>query len=200
MIYLIRHGQTELNREGRVQGASGDAPLTPLGEAQAKAVGKALAAIMAREGGDWRITCSPMGRTRRTSAIIADAMGLSPPAEADARLIEINYGALEGMLREEIDARWPHLAGVRGIFIDAPEGEPLTVAQARAAAWLADAHAGGGHVVAVAHAGIGRVIRALYAGQGEAELRLMDTPQDAFHRLHEGRVARIDCAPLALPG
>ena len=44
MIYLIRHGQTELNLQGRYQGRS-DSPLTPLGLAQAEAVGRRLAAI-----------------------------------------------------------------------------------------------------------------------------------------------------------
>jgi broad specificity phosphatase PhoE len=195
MIYLTRHGETESNREGRFQGR-GDAPLTPLGIAQARAVGARLAQIAAAQGGDWRIACSPLGRTRHTAALIAEAMGLPAEPEADERLIEIHYGLLEGLLRPEIDARWPHLAGVRGVFMDAPNAEPLAEVQARASAWLAEAEAADGHVVAVAHAGIGRVIRALYAGLPDAELRVMETPQDAFHRLHAGVVERLESAPL----
>ena len=60
MIYLVRHGQTVLNLEGRYQGRI-DSPLTPLGIAQAQAVACRLAEIKTKQGGDWR----PGGGGRR---------------------------------------------------------------------------------------------------------------------------------------
>jgi probable phosphoglycerate mutase len=195
MIYLVRHGQTEFNRDGRFQGRV-DSPLTDLGIAQAQAVGARLAALAAEDPGAWRLVASPLGRTRQTAAIIAEAMGL-PEARLDERLIEASYGAMEGLTRDEVDARWPHLIGLRGTFGRAPEGETQEALDARAASWLADTQSRGGErIVAVAHASIGRVIRGLYAGLPIEETRLLETPQDAFHRLHEGRTLRIDCATL----
>ena len=195
MIYLIRHGQTEFNRDNRVQGRF-DSPLTALGIAQAEAAGARLAEIATAEGGPWRVVCSPQGRARRSAGLIAGALGLASP-EPDARLIEIDYGALDGLLRSEIDSRWPHFAGRRGVFLDVPDAEPIAGVRGRAASWLADAEAEKGHVVAVAHAGIGRVIRAVYAGLPDEALRTMETPQDAFHRLTGGAIERIDCPQLS---
>ena len=194
MIYLIRHGQTEFNREGRIQGRV-DSALTEVGIAQAQAVGVKLAEIAATAGGRWRIVSSPQGRARRTAELIAVVMGLPAPT-ADERLAEIHYGAVDGLLRPEVDSRWPRLAGQKGIFLDVADAEPIAEVRARAASWLADAEATEGNVVAVAHAGIGRVIRALHARLPDEALRTMETPQDAFHRLDgAGVVARIDCAP-----
>src|SRR5690349_10247211 len=147
MIYLIRHGVTEFNREGRFQGRF-DSPLTELGVAQANATGARLAAIAAAEGGRWRIVCSPQGRALRSAALIAEAMDLAPP-EPDERLIEINYGSLDGLLRPEIEARWPHYAGRRGLFLDVPDAEPIAAVRARAASWLAEAEQADENVVAV---------------------------------------------------
>jgi broad specificity phosphatase PhoE len=194
MIYLVRHGQTEFNREDRFQGRV-DSPLTELGIAQARAVGARLAAIAAADPSDWRIEVSPLGRTRQTARIIAEAMGL-PEAGIEPRLIEVSYGDMESLTRSEVDARWPHLVGVRGTFGRAPGGETLDELDARARSWLAEPRPADLRLVAVAHASIGRMLRGLYAGLPIEETRLLETPQDAFHRLHEGRVERIDCLPL----
>jgi broad specificity phosphatase PhoE len=193
MIYLIRHGQTEFNRADRFQGRV-DSPLTELGVAQARAVGARLAALAAADPGDWRIACSPLGRARHTAEIIAEAMGLGPPTP-DERLIEVSYGALDGLTRAEVDARFPHLARIkRGIFTIAPGGEPIADVQARAASWLADNDlVDGVRRIAVAHASIGRVLRGLYAGLDIDVAKLLETPQDAFHLLYAGAIERIDC-------
>src|SRR5580704_4756603 len=121
MIYLIRHGQTEFNAEDRVQGRV-DSPLTALGVAQARAIGERLRSLKAEAGeGAWRVEVSPLGRARRSAEIIAKAAGLPPP-RIDPRLVEVDYGQLEGLTRSEIDARWPQFAGVAGIFGQAPGG------------------------------------------------------------------------------
>jgi probable phosphoglycerate mutase len=195
MIYLVRHGQTEFNRDGRVQGKV-DSPLTELGRAQARAVGQRLAAIAAADPGEWRIETSPLGRARQTAEIIAEAMALPAPV-IEPRLIEVSYGDMESLTRAQVDARWPEFAGVIGIFGRAPGGETLEAVLARARSWLDDIDpADGRRRIAVSHASAGRAVRALYAGLGIDEMRRMETPQDAFHRLHDGRIERIDCAPL----
>jgi probable phosphoglycerate mutase len=197
MIYLVRHGQTVLNREGRYQGRI-DSPLTPLGTLQAEAVGRRLAAIKTAEPGDWRIETSTQGRAVQTAQIIAGAMGLASPGR-DERLVEAGYGELEGLTRPEVDARWPHMQGLRGTFGRAPGGEPIEALKARADAWLADHDDERVRYVAVSHASTGRVLRGLYLGLSLDEIYLLETPQDAFHLLHEGRVERIEVGPLPSP-
>src|ERR1017187_10230084 len=103
MIYLIRHGQRGFSREVRFQGRV-DSPLTDLGVAQAQAVGERLAAVARDDPGDWLIEASPLGRAKRTAEIIAQVMGLPAPS-IEPRLIEVDYGALEGLTRAEVDAR-----------------------------------------------------------------------------------------------
>ena len=69
MIYLVRHGQTAFNAEGRIQGAK-DSPLTALGVEQGK-----------RSGDRWRMSCRrtrgsshrPLGRTQHTARLIREA-------------------------------------------------------------------------------------------------------------------------------
>lgn len=191
MIYLLRHGQTVGNSEGRFQGRF-ELPLNDTGLAQARAVAARLAALKAAEPGAWIIQTSPLGRARQTAAIVAEAMGLPEPA-VDPRLIEADYGALEGLTRPDVEARWPHLAGLVGVFGYAPEGEGLDALDARARAWLDEHAADDRRIVAVAHASIGRAIRGAYLGAPFDEYRSFECPQDAFHRLHDGRIERIDC-------
>jgi broad specificity phosphatase PhoE len=197
MIYLIRHGQTVLNREGRYQGRI-DSPLTELGVAQAEAIGRRLAELKAQLGGRWRIEASTQGRAMATARIIAASLVLPEP-EPDERLVEASYGELEGLTRPEVDARWPEFVGLRGTFGRAPGGEPMDELVARAGAWLAEHPDGPGHCVAVSHASTGRVLRGLYLGLGVEETRLLETPQHAFHLLAEGRVARIEVDALPSP-
>lgn len=98
---VIRHGETEWNRAGRVQG-HGDSPLTPEGLAQAEAVGRRLA----REPFD-RLVSSDLGRALQTAQRIAAHTGHA--VAPDARLRERCYGVAEGLTRDEMAARFPGL-------------------------------------------------------------------------------------------
>jgi probable phosphoglycerate mutase len=195
MIYLIRHGETQFNREGRFQGRV-DSPLTPLGLAQARAIAARLADLSSASPGDWRIETSPLGRARRTAQIIAAAMQLPEPM-ADQRLAEVSYGALEGLTRPEADARWPELAGAPSMFGCAPGGESFEALSARVGDWLAEAErAPESSIVSVSHAGVIRTLRGLYLGLSLDVIRALDRPQDAIYALGGGRIERIDAAPL----
>jgi len=80
-----------------------------------------------------------------------------------------------------------------GVFGHAPEGESIADLDARARSWLDEHRQDERRVIAVAHASIGRAIRGAYVGAPFEDYRLFETPQDAFHRLHAGRIDRIDC-------
>ena len=87
MIYIIRHGQTELNNRKALQGRS-DHPLNEAGVEQAKEAAARLA-----EARFDKVYSSPLTRALQTADIVAP--GLS--AQTDERLIEMDYGPYEGM-------------------------------------------------------------------------------------------------------
>jgi broad specificity phosphatase PhoE len=198
MIYFIRHGQTEFNREDRVQGRV-DSPLTALGVQQAKAMGTHLAALIrADDAGEWLLEASPLGRARQTADIIAEVAGLDEP-RIDQRLIEVGYGVFEGLTRDEVDARWPQYIGMNGIFGRAPQGETFEALSARVGDWLAEAQARPPQVrsVAVSHAGVSRTMRGLFLGLDVEAIRLLDKPQGVIFRLADGRVELLEPSALA---
>lgn len=99
-ILLIRHGETEWNCAGRVQGYHADSPLTETGREQVRA----LAERLARERVD-ALYASDTGRARRTASPIGVAAGLR--VIRDAALRERNYGAFEGRTFAEVERDFP---------------------------------------------------------------------------------------------
>ena len=194
MIYLIRHGQTEMNREGRFQGRL-DSPLTSLGEHQARRVGARLKVLAAEIGGDWVIDASPLGRTRRTAELVAAEMGLAVRRH-DPRLAEVDFGPWEGLTRNEIVALRPDLAEAKAFFLRCPDAESFEQLNARVRSWMDEAEAAHEHCVAVTHAGVGRMLRGLCLGLTLDEIRALDTPQDVIFRLSQDGIERFECATL----
>lgn len=128
-LVLVRHGQTAVNAEGRLQGRI-DAPLTDLGRRQAEASGAALT------GGDIaRVVVSPLLRARQT----AEAFGLpaSVPVEVDERWIELDYGEWDGRpLRSMASEGWD--AWRADPSFAPPGGESLVALAERVRAACAD--------------------------------------------------------------
>ena len=133
MILLVRHGETEFNRERRFQGHL-DSPLTGLGVRQATAMGQLVRHLVGEPHG-WRIIASPLGRARRTAEIVATATGLSE-VEVDPRLMEITVGEWDGRLRSEAEA----VAGAgftrSGWDFSSPNGESFEATVERTKSWL----------------------------------------------------------------
>jgi probable phosphoglycerate mutase len=99
-LALIRHGQTEWNRELKLQGST-DIPLNDTGRQQAREAVDLLAA----EPWD-AIVSSPLSRARETAEIIASGLGITLGPTYDL-LTERNYGAAEGATAEIVAERWP---------------------------------------------------------------------------------------------
>ncbi len=111
-IYFIRHGQTDWNAEGRLQGGR-DTDLNAQGERQAAAVAERLAAAAGPKLADADFVASPLKRTRRTMEILRTSLGLPPEGyRTDPRLREIGFGSWEGSTWAEIRRRDP--AGAAG--------------------------------------------------------------------------------------
>jgi broad specificity phosphatase PhoE len=193
MIYLLRHGQTEMNAEGRLQGQS-DSPLTVRGRGQAAAMGDLLATVIEDPvGAAW--VCSPLGRARHTAEIVAARMAVDPARIGlEPRLTEIGFGRWEGLTRAEIEDREPALWQARLAdkwdFV-IPGGESYAMVAARARAWLGEQRPDA-PVVAVCHGAFGRILRGLYLGASAEEIFALDEPQDALFRLTDGVVQRFD--------
>lgn len=99
-LAFIRHGQTDWNRDDRIQGSS-DIPLNDTGREQARAAERMLS--------DWKwdaVVSSPLSRARETAQIVADGLGL-PLGPAYDELAERAYGPLEGAPSSESMAKWP---------------------------------------------------------------------------------------------
>jgi broad specificity phosphatase PhoE len=92
-LLLVRHGETDWNAEGRLQGHT-DRPLNDHGRRQAKA----LAERLAGEGAD-AIYASDLSRAKETAEILGTRLGL--PVVIDADLREKNWGNWEGLTGDE---------------------------------------------------------------------------------------------------
>jgi len=101
--YLVRHGESVSNLEGRVQGQE-DVALSPLGERQAEAVASKIRHIAAREPIE-EIWSSPLERAKATATRIASALGL--PLAIDEGLRELHAGIFQGHLWADLEARFP---------------------------------------------------------------------------------------------
>lgn len=101
LIGLIRHGQTDWNLVGKIQGQT-DIPLNANGKHQASL----LAERLVHDKYAWNyVVSSGLSRAEETARIIADRLGITllPP---DPRLCERSYGQVEGTTPEERKARW----------------------------------------------------------------------------------------------
>ncbi len=99
-VLLARHGQTDWNAAGKIQGVS-DVPLNERGREQAAA----LAGRVLDAGAISAVYTSTLKRARETAEIIGRRLGLEPvPVGA---LTELNFGDWEGCSWEEIGRRWP---------------------------------------------------------------------------------------------
>lgn len=119
-IALVRHGETEWNRQRRIQGRT-DRPLNAAGLRQATAAGELLAGI-APEPGWAAVLSSPLSRARATAAGIGRVLGSSDAGQL-SDLVERDYGSAEGRTVIEAETRWPGL--------DVPDAEPLAVLATR---------------------------------------------------------------------
>ena len=182
-LWFIRHGETDWNREGRLQGQR-DIPLNDLGRQQAAEAGRRLLAATPEAARlPWLV--SPLGRTVETATIARATIGLDPPGfVTDTRLMELTFGRWEGETWHDLKKRERELARARKAdkwnFVP-PGGESYALLAQRIAPWLATAPE---EAVVVSHGGVARVLLTMVAG-----LRHHEAP---FQDIHQGQVLRLD--------
>lgn len=157
-LLLVRHGETDWNRDGRWQGHS-DTPLNELGRRQAHELAATL------DGVDV-LYSSDLTRARETAEIVADRLGVE--IHLDSRLRERSFGAWEGLTTTEIEDRFREAHGrwQAGEGFGADDAEPFDVFGSRVGGFLDDVlhRHPEDTVLVVGHGGSIRVIHALATG------------------------------------
>lgn len=151
-LWLIRHGETDWNVAGRLQGHL-DVPLNENGRQQARA----LALTLAKEPPFAAIFSSDLGRATATAAAAAEVLGLKVTSRAELR--ERNFGVLADLTLAEAEARHPELFSrlrVRDPDFAPAGGESLSQTYARTVAALTSIALEwpGAQVIVVTHGGI----------------------------------------------
>ncbi len=177
LIYFLRHGQTDFNAAGRIQGII-EVPLNATGRTQAQRNGSVLNEVISDKS-RFDFVASPLLRTRQTMEIARTAMGL--PAEdyrTDDRLKEISFGAWGGMMWAEIGEKDPvnHARRQADPWNEAPpEGQSFRDFYAQVMSWLAEVT---NDTIIVAHGGTSRCLRGHFLKLAPQEILHLDVPQD----------------------
>lgn len=162
-LYFIRHGETDWNAEGRLQGQR-DIPLNALGKEQADEAGLILQSLIPKlDDLDWWV--SPLERTRETAMRARTLLKLPPSVfKMDERLKELTFGRWEGLTWKEVRRADPAGASLRerdkwGAV--PPGGESYAMLAERVESFLPLLQR---DTVLVSHGGVARVLMALLGG------------------------------------
>jgi len=192
-VYYIRHGQTEWNVAGRLQGRR-DVPLNARGHSQSIHCGEILRDLFARDGrnpADLLYVSSPLGRARETMALARPALGLPADGyEVDDRLAEIAFGDWEGFTIAQLHERDPvHISQRehdKWNFVP-PGGESYLRVSARMGRWYASLER---DTVATAHGGTARGLMAYLGIAKPAAAPLVDVAQGVVYVFQGDRMTR----------
>ena len=150
-LYLVRHGETEWSRARRHTGRT-DVPLSPAGEAEARALGAHLDGLEVD-----RVLASPLARATSTARLA----GFGGRLETTRALLEFDYGDYEGLTTAQIHAGRPGW----DLFRDGcPGGETAAAVAERARRLVAELAAGDGRVMLFGHGHQLRILTACYLG------------------------------------
>lgn len=183
-IYFVRHGETDWNAQGRLQGQQ-DIPLNALGRVQAEEAGVRLRGLVL-DYQDLDYVASPMDRTRETMERMREAIFLDPAQyRLDDRLIELTFGSWEGMTWKEVRKAAPQAAAMRERdkwnYVPPDGGESYAMLANRIRPFLQELTR---DTVVVAHGGVARAVLALTCG--------VSTRQAASIDIWQGKVLVIE--------
>jgi broad specificity phosphatase PhoE len=150
-LYLIRHGETEWSRARRHTGRT-DVPLSPAGEAEARALGEHLAGLQVD-----RVLSSPLSRATTTARLA----GFGDRLETTPVLLEFDYGDYEGLTSAQVREERPGW----DLFRDGcPGGETAAAVAERSRPLLHRLDAEGRPTVLFGHGHALRILAACYLG------------------------------------
>lgn len=184
-LIVVRHGESEGNAAGIVQGSL-DFGLTELGLRQAEATAERL-----RREKVARVLSSPLKRALQTAEALALGTGLE--VEAEEGLREYDIGAVSGLTPLQIRERYPEVAaayarGERPLFPGEEGREPFHL---RVRCVLESLREAEGTVVAVAHGGVVGAICAIAAGIPSTRRGLFEAANCSISELVRDRTGRL---------
>ena len=188
-VYFVRHGETDWNRKGLIQGWI-DTPLNGTGHSQAKAVAQALLDV-AEFSPAFNFVVSPLLRARQTMGYIAEALALEPPQIAiEPAVRELGFGVWEGRPFWELKASPVYPAHPEDRYLWRPEGgESYADGNARMSQWLDSLDR---PTVVVAHGAIGRCLIGILAGLDRRSLVGLEMRQGCYCRMANGKADWFD--------
>lgn len=192
-VYYIRHGETDWNAAGRLQGRR-DIPLNERGRGQAAHCGGILRYLFARDGRDpaaLDYVSSPLGRAKQTMELARPELGLPADGYAiEERLAEISFGDWEGFTIAQLHQRDPvHISQRehdKWHFLP-PGGESYQAMSKRMGEWYAGLER---DTVAVAHGGTARGLIAFLGIAIPAAAPLVDIVQGVVYVFQGDQMTR----------
>ena len=179
-IIVLRHGETEWNRENRMQGAL-NSRLTEKGITQAQHQLELLSQFDLRQ---WDVFCSPQGRAVQTAGFAVAP--LVDFVSSDPLLCEIGVGEWQGKIRDQLDfdgARHDGPDGPIALYEHAPGGEGFDRLEERCRAFLGKLTR---PTVIVTHGITSRMLRITVLGLGRSELGTIAGGQGNIFHLKDG--------------
>jgi broad specificity phosphatase PhoE len=193
VLYYVRHGETDFNVEGRLQGRR-DTELNAHGRRQAAECALLLQDLFARDqrrADEPIYISSPLKRARQTMEVLRATVGLDPrECDIDARLYEIAYGDWEGLTLPEIEARTPGILAQRDRDkwdFAPPGGESYRQLATRVGDWYASLTC---DAVVAAHGGGVRALMALLHIVTEDEATRAPIEQGVVYVFADGAMSR----------
>jgi len=192
IIYLLRHGETIFNTQGRYQGEL-DSPLTKDGIEQVKNISRLLKMFI-DDSNEWEIITSPLGRAMESTEIICETIGFdSNKVTADNRLREVSVGSWAGLTTKEIEGSWPELlknTDNYNWYFNSPNGESYNSVVERVSEWL-ESVKNRPKVIAVSHGLTGRILRGVYGNLKKEQALKLEVSQNTFFKLSNQNIERF---------
>ena len=196
-LILVRHGESEWNRAGRIQGQV-NSPLTDLGINQAKAIRDHLSGILLNQ--QLEIYTSPLDRALQTAEIIAQ--GIDYPSRKiiiEERLNDFNLGEISGTFGwDKVAEIFPEQAQLRlqdPMRFHPSGGESGAEFEARLRSLLEDLMDDGTLKLMVSHGIVNKFIRGILKNLSGKEMVELGESQNTIYRLEQGEETEIKILP-----
>lgn len=196
-LILVRHGESEWNRAGRIQGQV-NSPLTDLGIDQAKAIRDHLSGILLNQ--ELEIYTSPLDRAIQTAEIISQ--GIDHPSSKiiiEERLNDFSLGEISGTFGwDKVAEIFPEQAQLRlqdPMRFHPSGGESGAEFEARLRSLLEDLMDEGSLKLMVSHGIVNKFIRGILKNLSGKEMVQLGESQNTIYRLEEGEETEIKILP-----
>jgi|TARA_B100000929_G_scaffold285785_1_gene269897 broad specificity phosphatase PhoE len=196
-LILVRHGESEWNRAGRIQGQV-NSPLTDLGISQAIAIRNYLSGIFINQ--ELKIYTSPLDRAIQTAKIIAQGIDcFGSELIIEERLNDFNLGEISGTFGwDKVAEIFPEQAKLRlqdPMRFHPSGGESGADFEARLRSLLEELMGDGTLKLMVSHGIVNKFIRGILKNLSGKEMINLGESQNTIYRLEQGEETEIKIPP-----